>query len=146
MQRRVSRFAVIGRAKEQSEDPLGDLDDAHAEAVMGELEREIERMDNDHPDPKHLGRTMRKMAELLGKRAPDTLLELVGRLEAGEDPEKLEDKFGMAEDPAGYPDGDSEQETDPDAFAALWEVAKKKWKLTQEPVRDPRLYELRDWL
>lgn len=46
--------------------------------------------DMDENDPKSLARFMRKMADETGEELGDEFEEVVGRLEAGEDPESIE--------------------------------------------------------
>ncbi|MCB1225595.1 MAG: cytochrome C [Verrucomicrobiales bacterium] len=136
MEKRVSRFAIIGRAKEESDDdPFAGIDDAKMEAMMMDLEKDMTGMDDDNPDPRQLGHVMRKMTDLMGDKAPAELREMVRRLEAGEDPEKLEEEFG-----GGGEDGD-----DP-ADALFASVIKKVRGRRPGPRRDPKLYELRDFL
>src|SRR6187402_3156604 len=69
LEKMVSNFAVTGRAKEKPEMPPGggdgpDFDDPRMEKMMAEMEREFSGMgDTENPDPKMLGRMMRKMME-----------------------------------------------------------------------------------
>ena len=51
----------------------------------------------DEKDPRSLARLMRKMAQETGEEMDDEMREACERLEAGEDPEKLEELMG-----AGY--------------------------------------------
>lgn len=141
MERRVSRFAIIGKAKEDTEDdPFAGLDERQMESFMAEMEREMGGMEDANPDPRQMGRLMRKMTDLMGDRTPETLKELVGRLEAGEDPEKLEEQFG-ALDPEGSESGP------PAGAGGLWETVKKRLKLLRDqPQRDPKLYDLADYV
>lgn len=44
----------------------------------------------DEKDPRSMGRWMRKMAQESGEEMPPEFDEVVGRLEAGEDPESIE--------------------------------------------------------
>lgn len=63
---------------------------------MEKMTRESRWADVDENDPKSLGRFMRKMTQELGDEAGDLgpeFDEIVGRLEAGEDPEKIEKKM-----------------------------------------------------
>lgn len=134
MERRVSRFAVIGKAKEDSgDDPFAGIDEAKMEGFMAEMERDMSGMDETNPDPRQLGRFMRKMTDMMGDKTPPELREMVRRLEAGEDPEKLEDQFG------GMDEGE--------AGDALFSQMLKRAKATRnQPVRDPKLYEMRDFM
>ncbi len=134
LEKRVSRFAVIGRAKEESEnDPLAGLDDARLEGLMSEMEGEMGKIDNDNPDPRQLGHFMRKLTDVMGDKTPPELREVVRRLEAGEDPENLESEFGSLEE--GAEGGDP-----------IFGQVRKIIHSARPPERDPRLYELRDWL
>lgn len=99
MQKKVSGFAFIGQAKDPADsDPMEGVDDAKMEKVMAELERDMAGMDEENPDPKQLAHVMRKMTALTGEKMPGEMEEMIGRLEAGEDPEALEAEFGDALD------------------------------------------------
>ncbi len=141
MERRVSNFAVIGKAKEDTgDDPFAGMDESKMEAMMMDMESEMGGMDENNPDPRQLGRFMRKMTDLMGDKAPEAIKEMVARLEAGEDPEKLEQQFGDF----GMGDDATSEET---AADGLWDTVKKKLRgLKRGPVRDPKLYELTDYL
>ncbi len=54
----------------------------------------------DENDPRSLARLMRKMARETGEELDDEMREVVERLEAGEDPKKLEEAMGA--DSQGY--------------------------------------------
>ena len=72
--------AVIGRvAVAKSEDSR--LDDLADPSMLGGLDEE---------DPKSIGRWMRKMSGEMGEDLGPEFDEVVGRLEAGEDPESIE--------------------------------------------------------
>ncbi|MFP4281846.1 MAG: cytochrome C [Verrucomicrobiota bacterium] len=137
MERCVSSFAVTGRAKEEGEDGP-DADDPRMEAAMAQLEREMGGLDEDNPDPRQLGHLMRRMSELTGQSLPGSMEEMVSRLEAGEDPESLEEQFGDAFDDEGEWGGD-------DAEGATGGRVARWWKRHRAPARDAQLYELRDY-
>lgn len=136
MERRVSMFAITGKAKEDTgDDPFAGMDDAKMEGFMAEMERDMAGMDENNPDPRQLGRFMRKMTEVMGDKAPAELREMVRRLEAGEDPEKLEEQFGDLDSAEG------------EAGDALFSQMMKKIKAKgRPPKRDPKLYEITDYL
>ena len=48
-------------------------------------------MDEANPDPRQLARMMQKMSDLTGEKMPAPMLEMMARMEKGEDPEKLEE-------------------------------------------------------
>ncbi len=58
------------------------------------LLREMENLDEN--DPRALGGFMRKMAAQTGESLGEEFDEVVGRLEAGEDPDSIESKMGDA--------------------------------------------------
>lgn len=136
MEKRVSRFAIIGKAREESEeDPFAGIDDSKMEALMADMEKSMSGMDESNPDPRQLGHFMRKMTDLMGDKTPPELREIVKRLESGEDPEKLESEFGDLT-------GDEEGASD----ALFSQVLKKVRSHRATPTRDPRLYEITDYL
>ncbi len=138
MERRMSRFAIVGKAKEETaDDPFAGMDETKMESFMAEMERDMGTMDETNPDPKQLGRFMRKMTDMMGDRTPESLQEMVRRLEAGEDPEKLEEQFGGI---------DGEGEEGP-AADALWQTMKVKLKsMKGAPQRDPKLYNFAEFV
>jgi len=72
--RLVSRVRVV-RSEESRMDSLAD------DSMLSGL---------DENDPRSMGRWMRKMAKETGEDMPPEFDEVVGRLEAGEDPESIE--------------------------------------------------------
>jgi hypothetical protein len=138
MQRLLSAFAVTGRAREAAEP--GETNDPRMERAMAEMEREMAGMDENNPDPRQLGRLMRKMAEASGQKMPGEMEHMLERLESGEDPEKLEEEFGDALEGLGegaFGEPDSE---DPGG------ERRGPKPLRPRPTRDPQLYEMREYL
>lgn len=138
MERRVSRFAFIGKAKEDTgDDPFAGVDESKMDAFMAEMERDMGALDESNPDPRQLGHFMRKLTDVMGDKTPDALREMVKRLEAGEDPERLESEFG----------GLTGEDAEGGAADALWNDMKKRVRaMKNQPVRDPRLYEFAEYL
>jgi putative FmdB family regulatory protein len=82
--RLISRVRVVRGGGGDDLGPSGDVD----AGMMSEL-------DNlDENDPRTLGRFMRKMAQETGEDMGPEFEEVVGRLEKGEDPEKIEQSMG----------------------------------------------------
>ncbi len=54
----------------------------------------------DENDPRQLGTLMRKMSDITGEKLDGEMEEAVRRLEAGEDPEKIEESLGDLDDGA----------------------------------------------
>lgn len=130
MEKQVSRFAVLGRAKAEEGDPFAGLDETGMEAVMEDLAEEMDGLDEDNPDPRRLGHCLRRLTEVMGDKVPPLLREAVRRLEAGEDPEKLEAELG------GEAGGDD----------LLLADVRRLVRQARGPERDPKLYDLADWL
>ncbi|HEX3628631.1 MAG TPA: zinc ribbon domain-containing protein [Verrucomicrobiae bacterium] len=97
MQKQVSRFAMSRNLKEaggQDEGPDGpDFDDPRVARAMAEMERDMGRLDENNP--RHMAHMMRKMKDLMPPGAiPKEFEKAIKRLEAGEDPEKIEADMG----------------------------------------------------
>lgn len=135
MERLVSRFAVTGRTKEKPEAPDGGMPDPRIEQMMAEMESEISSMNEDNPDPRQLGRLMRKMSEATGEKMPDSMEQMIRRLEKGEDPEKLEEEYGEAFEKMEEAFGQGEAASDGTPR-----------RRRRQPARDPRLHEMSDFV
>lgn len=133
MERLVSRFAVTGRAREKTE-PAPEAIDPRMEQAMAEMEREISSMDESHPDPRQIGRLMRRMTAAAGRKIPEAMEQMIQRLEKGEDPERLEEEYGDAF--ANF------EETFGEETAEAVGLRPRR----KGPSRDPRLYEMADYL
>jgi len=147
LEKRVSRSAVVGRAKETVPGALpDDPDDPRMEAAMAELEREMGRIDEENPDPRQLGHLMRRMGELTGEPMDEPMQEMLARLEAGEDPDALEDEFGDVlgdpGDPTG-PGGDAGAKGEDGSAGRLRRMIARN---RRAPERDERVFEMSDWL
>ena len=99
MSRQISRFAMTRKLAEpvaqteSGEPPMPDLDDPRVKRVMMELERDMEHLDENNPQ--HMAHMMKKMKDLLPPGSvPKELDVAIKRLEAGEDPEKIEADLG----------------------------------------------------
>jgi putative FmdB family regulatory protein len=101
MSKQVSRFAMSRGLKEtsakpQTEEggpPTPDFDDPRVERAMMEMERDMEHMDENNP--RHMAHMMKKMKDLMPPGTmPKELDVAIKRLEAGEDPEKIEQDMG----------------------------------------------------
>jgi len=113
MAKQVSRFAMTRGLKEpvattETDDggpPMPDLDDPRVERAMMEMERDMEHLDENNP--KHMAHMMRKMKDLMPPGSiPKELDVAIKRLEAGEDPEKIEEDMGdLLGDFMGDPEG-----------------------------------------
>ncbi len=71
------------------------------ESRLQDLSDEAMLADLDENDPKSLGRMMRRMSQEVGEDLGPEFEEVVGRLEAGEDPESIEQSMPELGDMAG---------------------------------------------
>jgi deoxyadenosine/deoxycytidine kinase len=72
---------------------MPDLDNPRMQRAMMEMERDMEHLDENNP--KHMAHMMRKMKDLMPEGAVHKELDVaIKRLEAGEDPEKIEEDMG----------------------------------------------------
>ncbi len=101
LSKEVSRFAMLkGVAEPQAatEDaeggpPMPDLDDPRVARAMSEMERDMEHLDENNP--RHMAHMLRKMKDLMPTGTlPKEFDVAIKRLEAGEDPEKIEEDMG----------------------------------------------------
>jgi len=113
MSKQLSRFAMSRGLKEPTaktateagEPPMPDMDDPRIERAMLEMERDMEHLDENNP--KHMAHMMRKMKDLMPPGSmPKEIDTAIKRLEAGEDPEKIEADMGdVLGDLMGGPEG-----------------------------------------
>jgi hypothetical protein len=88
---------------------------------MSELERDMSHVDENNP--KHMAHVMRKMKDLLPQgMMPKEMDIAIKRLEAGEDPEKIEEDMGdvlgdfMGDEGGGGPGGGAPYGHDPGLY------------------------------
>ncbi len=96
LKRVPSRFGVSASRKTADEGggQGPDLDDPRVERELMKLAAEMEGMDEN--DPRQMARAVRKMAEIAGEPVTPAMEEMIRRLEAGEDPERVEEELGDA--------------------------------------------------
>jgi putative FmdB family regulatory protein len=111
LSRRPSRFATLSKSRAGGEgaedgepdpdDPFAGVDEARLERAFGELASEFDGLDDGaEPDPRQLGRVMRRFTDLTGLEAGPKLQEMLARLERGEDPDAIESEMGGGGDDA----------------------------------------------
>ncbi|MFW5908036.1 MAG: FmdB family zinc ribbon protein, partial [Desulfosalsimonas sp.] len=91
LKRRMSMFAVTGRASEEDD---GDLpfESEKMERTMQMLESEAGSINED--DPVQAARLMRKLGDMTGLEFGAGMQEALRRMEKGEDPEQIEAEMG----------------------------------------------------
>ncbi|WP_025321239.1 FmdB family zinc ribbon protein [Deferrisoma camini] len=132
LERRVSLFAISKGRKDDGggEDDLPDIDETRLEQAMESLAAEADSIDED--DPRQVARLMRKLYDATGMNLGPGMEEAIRRMEAGEDPDRIEEEMG-----------DVLEEEDPFTGAA---GAGPRWKALKRrllpPEVDDTLYEL----
>jgi putative FmdB family regulatory protein len=139
--RRASAFAISRGRKEEPkpESPGPDIDEARLERAMQALAGEMDSLDEN--DPRQGAHLMRRLFEATGVPVAGGMEEALRRMEAGEDPEKIEEDMGdvLEEDPFGGLLGGEGEERGPDD-----EQKKNVGRLRRmlPPSVDPELYEM----
>ena len=139
MEKLVSSFACTGRAKEvvKKEGESGSEMDPRMEREMMKMADEFSKMDEKNPDPRVMGKMMRRMMEASGQKLPGEMGEMLQRLEKGENPDKLEEEYGDVMEKM-------------DGMEGLGGEKKEDWKMRLRrrlpPRRDPTLYEFEDYV
>ena len=127
LERRMSMFAVTGRAGEQGESEDLPFDESKMEQAMRMLSGEAEKINED--DPRQAANLMRKLTDMTGMKLGDGMQEALSRMERGEDPDKIEAEMG-----------DLLEGEDPFLMPAKKSGAGLSAKA--QPVRDEKLYDL----
>jgi hypothetical protein len=126
----MSVFASIskpGHNEETMTDGSPSVDEAALDRTMELLVREAEHIDGD--DPREAAKLMRKIAESTGIGVNDRLEEALGRLEGGEDPERIDEEMG-------------DVLSDENLFSAEGKAQKGKRKKSRNRVVDETFYDL----
>jgi putative FmdB family regulatory protein len=106
LERKPSRFAALRRAggpdkaEAEGDEGLSGLEEGRVEGAMESLAAELDSMgDGIEENPRQLARFFRRFGDLAGLEAGPKMEDMIQRLEAGADPDSLEDDFGDGEDP-----------------------------------------------
>ena len=92
LSRRMSAFAVTGRAKEGGDTDDLPFDEARMEKAMQTLASEAESIDEDNP--RQAANLMRKLTDMTGMELGPGMTEALRRMEKGEDPDQIEAEMG----------------------------------------------------
>lgn len=119
MQKQMSNFAMPRGLKEPAaattgEDeaggPIPDMDDPKIMRAMAELEKDMGHLDENNP--KHMAHMMRKMKDVMPPGTMPKEIDIaIKRLEAGEDPEKIEADMGDIFGDMMGPEGEGGEDT-----------------------------------
>ena len=149
MKKILSGFSITGNHSEETEsaeqgadeeNPFDNLDPKKAELAMRELERSMDGMDEENPDPKQMGSLMRRMCEITGEKMDGQIEEVVRKLEEGVDPNSLEEEMG------DFSENDDHALQDGEGITPKEFRNKVEKMLQKKLIRDPMLYEFSDYL
>ena len=99
LKRLLSNFSVLRESSQGDSEESLPFDEQKMEKAVGMLAQEAQNINED--DPKQAAHLMRKLSEMAGIDMGKGIKEAMERLEAGEDPEKIEEEMGdiLGEDP-----------------------------------------------
>lgn len=92
LKRQMSVFATISGNKEEADGDMPQIDEAKMEKAMAMLAGEVEKINED--DPRQAAMLMRKLSDATGLSLGSGMEEALSRMEAGEDPDKIEAEMG----------------------------------------------------
>jgi putative FmdB family regulatory protein len=93
LKRQVSLFSAIsGSAQDSAEGDMPPIDESKLVKAMSMLAGEAGKINED--DPRQAAQLMRKLSEATGLKMGQGMEEALGRLERGEDPDKIEAEMG----------------------------------------------------
>jgi putative FmdB family regulatory protein len=127
LERRMSAFAVTGRAAEDGGTDDLPFDEGKMEQAMSMLAGEADKINED--DPRQAANLMRRLSDMTGMQLGAGMEEALSRMERGEDPEKIENEMG-----------DLLEGEDPFVLPAKKGAAAASQK--RAPARDDTLYDL----
>ena len=124
LERRMSAFAVTGKAKEDGDQEDLPFDETKMEKAMHMLAGEADKINED--DPRQAANLMRKLTDMTGLKLGDKMEDALSRMEAGEDPEAIEQELGDIDEK--------------DLFSVA--SGQKSNSRKKAPARDDTLYEM----
>jgi putative FmdB family regulatory protein len=139
--RRASAFAISKGREEPKPEPSADLDEGRLERAMAALAGDMDSIDEN--DPRQGAQLMRKLFSATGMPIASGMEEALRRMEAGEDPEKIEEQIGDAFE--GDPFGGLLGGEGAEGGAPALEPGKKglgRLRRMLPPSHDPELHEM----
>lgn len=133
LRRQMSRFAISsGRSDSPADDSAADMDidmdDAKMEQAMMQMAGEMENVNEE--DPRAMARMMRKLMETTGMNMGEGMEEAIRRMEAGEDPDKVEEELGDV------------LESDAPFISGEGKLRGLRRRLSEAPNIDPEVYDM----
>ncbi|UCH08115.1 MAG: zinc ribbon domain-containing protein [Deltaproteobacteria bacterium] len=92
LKRLLSSFSIVRKGTEEEGEDSLPFDEKKMEKAVGMLAHEAEHINEE--DPRQAAQMMRKLSEMTGLQMGKGMQEALERMEAGEDPEKIEEEIG----------------------------------------------------
>ena len=92
LKRYLSSFSVQRKGQQEENGDVPSFDEGRMEKAIGLLAHKAEHIDEN--DPKQAAQLMRTFSEMTGLSMGKGMEEVIERMEAGEDPERLEEDMG----------------------------------------------------
>lgn len=98
LDKQVSRFAISKGLSEPTaggDDPFANVDDAQMEKLMSEMASTFgEDGESGSENPQEMARMMHKLFNMTGMQPTQAMQEAMRRMEAGEDPDRIDEEMG----------------------------------------------------
>ena len=88
----ISAFAVLRGTRGEADPELPDIDETKMEKALSIMEKEAQGMNED--DPRQAARLMRTICDAAGMNPGSGMEEAIRRMEAGENPDAIEEDLG----------------------------------------------------
>ena len=138
LSRQVSSFSHIIRSGGEDDNGGFDRDEisqAEQEELISKMGRRLDALGDDDADPVEAVKVMREMAEQGGLRFNAEVREAMARIEAGEDPEKIDEEFSEVFDQANP--------FEPAPGEKMGKTAAKEFlRMLCPPRRDPKWHDM----
>lgn len=129
LDRMISRFAITGKHAQSngndSDSPDFPIDESKMEKAIESLASEAENINED--DPHQAANLLRKLTDMTGLKMGDKMEEAVSRMEAGADPDTIEQEMGDIPE---------------DELFKFESNSKRSGSKSKIPLRDETLYEM----
>jgi len=104
LRRFLSSFSIVREGADMDSEDSLPFDEERMERAVGMLAQEAQNINED--DPRQAAHVMRKLSEMAGLNMGKGMKEALERMEAGEDPEEIEEEMGdiLEEDPIALPE------------------------------------------
>jgi len=92
LKKQVSLFSCVDSSIDETGPESMPFDEKKLEKMMNKLAAETENLNEE--DPRQAADLMKKLTDMTGIKLGDGMKEAISRMEAGEDPEKIEHEMG----------------------------------------------------